>query len=782
MAENSLGSWMKNLAPPGSRRRRVLAPLWQELKYLRQEGGGAYLRRLRDSARKGLRRLRKPRGIFELQYSLGDYSSVTLYTDQAQLFPNYKPLKRLSAVQASSREVSLIATTYNEKASIAAWMESLSAQNRQPDEVVIVDGGSNDGTLELLQAYSKNSSIPLKVISEPGASISRGRNIAIDQARFEVVAATDFGCRPHPDWLEKIVLPFEDDPRTDVVAGWFHSLENGEPSHRLGWADLETVNPQTVLPSSRSIAFTRQAWRKARGYPEWLTLTGEDTYYAMELKRCCPHWAFVPDAVVDWPSPSSPLEYWRKIYNWSIGDGETGAVTQWYWWRFVRLGSLGLVTLPALMLVIVGWLAGLVSLFTAILIGLIAFLCAFVFVYQGMFKLLRKSSDLVWELGVEVAMLAGYLKGARRRKEVTARRFQTSAGLFFILSVVPIDDTGGGARSAQVALELLRKGFVVVYINKFPKYESQELNLVIRHPNLITSSLSTFKMADFNRHYGQNFHRKPIGALVELPEKEFLPLIQEIKSMGGKVIYDLLDDWKTSLGSEWYTEDIEANIIQESDILVVTAPNLAARLEEASGRKPILLPNAVNSYMFNPDRCLPRPDDFPQGTWHMIYIGALWGDWFDWDLLVQLANHYPEAALVVIGDYHGQCPEAAHNLHFLGLKSQAGLPAYLAHADVAIIPWKVSPVTQATSPLKVYEYIAMGKPVIVPDIEPLGGIPGVYRAQDKTDFIHLAGAIRRMEFPQEKARKFIEGNNWSVRVDQLIDLVKNSQAHVQYSE
>jgi glycosyltransferase involved in cell wall biosynthesis len=782
MTANRPASWIHYLAPSGSRRRRFLASIRNELKYLRANGSGAFSRRISDSARKGMRNLRKPRGIFELQYNLEDYSSVTLYTDQADLFPNYQPQKRLSAVQVPRRPVSLIATTYNEKGSLQAWLDSLAAQTRQPDEIIIVDGGSTDGTLERLREYSQNSPITFRVLSEPGANIARGRNIAIEQARFEVIVATDFGCRPHPDWLAKISLPFEDDAQIQVVAGWFHPLENGQLSHRLGWPVLEVVDPQTLLPSSRSIAFTKSAWRKVGGYPEWLTLTGEDTYYAAELKRCCPLWAFVPDAVVEWPAPATPVEYWRKIYFWSIGDGESAAFTQWYWWSLVRVGSVVLVTLPAGMIALIGWWSGLVHLAPALLIALFAFSSAFIYVYKGMYRLLHKRRDLIWELGAEFARLAGFLKGARRRKQVTSRRFQSSPGLFFLLSVIPIDDTGGGARSAQMALELLRRGFVVVYINKFPKYESRELNLQIRHPNLITSNLSSYNPSEFRLHYASYFEQKPIAALVELPERDFLPLIHEIKALGGTVFYDLLDDWKTSLGSEWYSEEIEGKVINGSDILVATATNLVERLERTSGRSAVLLPNAVNSYLFNPFRCFPPPDDFPSGRWHMIYIGALWGDWFDWDLLFRLAKEYPEAAVVVIGDYQGQCPDAPPNLHFLGLKSQASLPAYLSYADVAIVPWIVSPVTQATSPLKVYEYIAMEKPVVAPQIEPLVGIPGVYLAQDKQDFVCQVNAVRGVRFPITEARKFIAENNWPVRIEKLLNLVKNRQANDQDSK
>jgi glycosyltransferase involved in cell wall biosynthesis len=129
------------------------------------------------------------------------------------------------------------------------------------------------------------------------------------------------------------------------------------------------------------------------------------------------------------------------------------------------------------------------------------------------------------------------------------------------------------------------------------------------------------------------------------------------------------------------------------------------------------VPNAVNIDLFDPRRPWTRPADYPEAAWSMIYIGALWGDWFDWGLLRRLAVAYAEAAVVVIGDYRQQMTAAPGNVHFLGLKAQAELPAYLAQAEVAIIPWKANAVTHATSPLKVYEYLAMRRPVVAPQLD-----------------------------------------------------------------
>jgi glycosyltransferase involved in cell wall biosynthesis len=237
------------------------------------------------------------------------------------------------------------------------------------------------------------------------------------------------------------------------------------------------------------------------------------------------------------------------------------------------------------------------------------------------------------------------------------------------------------------------------------------------------------------------------------------------------VIYDLIDDWATSLGGNWYRPEVERAFVDRADVLTATTAPLADRLRELSGRPVYLLPNAVNTRLFVPNRWYQRPADLPRAEWVMMYVGALWGEWFNWELLIRLADAYPEAAVVVIGDYRGQCPEQRPNLHFLGLKPQRDLPAYLAHGDVAIIPWKVNKITQATSPLKVYEYLAMHRPVVAPDIESLHGIPGVWLAHDPEQFVQLVSKVRFEHYPKDDVDRFVTANCWTERVKQLNALI-----------
>jgi glycosyltransferase involved in cell wall biosynthesis len=446
------------------------------------------------------------------------------------------------------------------------------------------------------------------------------------------------------------------------------------------------------------------------------------------------------------------------MFRWAVGDGESGVHAEYYWRWAVGLGVFAGLTLVLLLALGAGLGLGVIDPLWAVLP---------VLGWLGAAARLRDPAILAGR----AAAVAGFLAGVRRRPLVEARRWAQLRGVWFILSGVPIDDTGGGARATQVALELLRQGCFVVFISKFPRYESVDLGLRFAHPNLRTYRAADFDWDRFVGQYKALLEGKPLVALVEFPVADFLPIVDRVRGAGGRVIYDLIDDWATSLGGNWYRPEVERAFIDRADVLTATAPALADRLRELSGREVQLVPNAVNSRLFDPSRPYPRPEDMPGAEWVMIYAGALWGEWFDWELVIRLADAYPEAAVLVIGDYRGQCPERRPNLHFLGLKPQRELPAYLAHSDVAIIPWKVNKITLATSPLKVYEYLAMRRPVVAPDLPPLRGIPGVWLASCKDEFVHLVKYVRDVDYPVDQVTDFVQANNWEARVKVLSSLV-----------
>ena len=104
----------------------------------------------------------------------------------------------------SSKRVSLICTVLNEAGSVDDLLASVAAQTRPPDEIVIVDGGSLDGTWERLASW-KARGLPLLALRRTGANISLGRNEAIRAAGGEIIAVTDAGVRLDPGWLAALL-------------------------------------------------------------------------------------------------------------------------------------------------------------------------------------------------------------------------------------------------------------------------------------------------------------------------------------------------------------------------------------------------------------------------------------------------------------------------------------------------------------------------------------------------------------------------------------------------
>jgi len=216
--------------------------------------------------------------------------------------------------------ISVVATVLNEADSLPRLLDSLSTQTRLPDEVVVCDGGSTDSTLPLLEAESR---LPLRILRRPGGSISQGRNTAIEAATGEVIAVTDAGVRLNPQWLEKIVAPFEGTV-TQVVAGFFRPAPQTVFETAMGATvlpELREINPTRFLPSSRSVAFRKSAWTAVGGYPEWLDYC-EDLIFDFRLRKRFGPFVFAPEALVHFRPRSGLRAFFVQYYRYARGDGK----------------------------------------------------------------------------------------------------------------------------------------------------------------------------------------------------------------------------------------------------------------------------------------------------------------------------------------------------------------------------------------------------------------------------------------------------------------------------
>lgn len=218
--------------------------------------------------------------------------------------------------------ISVIVTVKNEAKSIRRLLDSLATQTRAPDEVVVCDGGSTDGTLDALRAETR---LPLRVIVRPGANISQGRNAAIAEATGGVIASTDAGVVLAPEWLQELADPFENESSEAWgVAGFFLPDPHTTFEVAMGATvlpQLGEIRPETFLPSSRSVAFRKEAWRAAGGYPDWLDYC-EDLIYDLALRKRFGPFAFAPKAIAYFRPRGNLRAFFRQYYYYARGDGK----------------------------------------------------------------------------------------------------------------------------------------------------------------------------------------------------------------------------------------------------------------------------------------------------------------------------------------------------------------------------------------------------------------------------------------------------------------------------
>lgn len=195
--------------------------------------------------------------------------------------------------------ISLAITVKNEGKSIYHLLDSIRYQKKVPNEIIIVDGGSTDSTNPIIQKF-KNL-LPIRLIKRKGVNISQGRNIAVKNCKNSIIAVTDGGCRLDENWLYEITRPFKNN-NIDVVAGIYKGKRNSrfqKICDNLLIYNFDKIDINSFQPSSRSIAFRKQAWKDVGGYPEWLEY-GEDTYFDIRLKKAGKRFYLNKKAMVYW--------------------------------------------------------------------------------------------------------------------------------------------------------------------------------------------------------------------------------------------------------------------------------------------------------------------------------------------------------------------------------------------------------------------------------------------------------------------------------------------------
>ena len=246
------------------------------------------------------------------------------------------------------------------------------------------------------------------------------------------------------------------------------------------------------------------------------------------------------------------------------------------------------------------------------------------------------------------------------------------------------------------------------------------------------------------------------------------------KSFGWRIVYDCLDahaDFATN--RRRVLAEAEETLARAADLVAATSEALRRRLERwcPSSR---LLPNACDFALFE---AVP-PRGAREGSLTVGYTGAV-DRWFDMELVERLAALAPQWRFEIVGGLEGGARRRRFpaNLVFHGERPHAEMPAFRERFDVEIIPFRLSPLTHATDPVKLYEAAAAGRPVVATPMDSLRPMArrGVVRlAGTAEEFVREIGeAVRERQASAVRQRAFARENTWDVRAAALDSWIVN---------
>lgn len=322
---------------------------------------------------------------------------------------------------------SICITTLNEEKSIGPLLDALYSQSKKADEIIIVDAGSMDKTLEIINHYPacisyagsiagrQKKAARIILLVEPGCSRAKGRNLGVEIAKSEIIAMTDAGCVPRPDWLKNITLPFETD-RVGVSVG-FYTMTGVPPVSRAMSVFLGTAPHNfdvSFLPSTRSIAFRKSEWLRIGGFPESSNGTAEDTVFNYKLLKSGVKLARVKSAIVEWGMPVDIKEFFWKVFDYAKGDAKSKI------WIFPGK-SLTSHNIKALS-VVLRYLIAVILFFYCLIISpplfVYLFICIFgyfLWAFRKVFLEKGKVEVAIWgpvlQVVADVAVIGGFISG-----------------------------------------------------------------------------------------------------------------------------------------------------------------------------------------------------------------------------------------------------------------------------------------------------------------------------------------------------------------------------------
>lgn len=307
-------------------------------------------------------------------------------------------------------KTSIVVPVRNEEGNVLDLLESFEKLSLKPREVIIVDGGSRDNTISCIKEYLKShDTLPykLRLIEFKDAFPGKARNVGIESTSAKIIACTDAGSVADKDWLKRLVVPFKENARLEVVIG--NCLPNAKsPFEECAFSINIKGLDRTKFTyfGAVSIAFLKEVWQKVGRYPEEI-YPNEDKCFLAKLKKYGAVFSLADKAIVRWRPRTNLCEFAAQYFSYGRADARFGFSSLPH---IIRIATYGL----GIAFIIWGFTYRLLWLVCAA--GLLCYLSAFTF---NMYMKLKKQCVFLYIppllLMKDIAQVCGYILGVTEK-------------------------------------------------------------------------------------------------------------------------------------------------------------------------------------------------------------------------------------------------------------------------------------------------------------------------------------------------------------------------------
>jgi len=396
----------------------------------------------------------------------------------------------------------------------------------------------------------------------------------------------------------------------------------------------------------------------------------------------------------------------------------------------------------------------------------------------GFVAMLRMAKHRLKTASAGRADSAGCPAGALYEELVEKYEKGEIRGIAIIPSAFEFDEIYN-QRTINLSKYLSDSGYGVIYVAwQWHRAEALEKNYKYVFKNVIQVPLYGF--AETHSKLKRFAEIRDKKYIIMLPAKILSDLVFFMKDNCFEIIYDIMDDWEgfNKVGqAPWFVKSIEEFVVLNANKVTAVSAPLAGKFSHL--RSDIVrigngyCPQLLDSKADIAGTCRASGSNVTIG-----YFGHLTDSWFDWELMFSIVDEHEDISFEVIG--YGQ-PEAIRRraessgrIRLLGKVNPRDLHNYVKNWDVAVIPFIRSELSEAVDPIKVYEYLYFGLPVVAAGISHLSSYPNVKVTENESEpFYNAVMELHEKKLgkklPYSGSAEFLADKTWDKRFEVMFE-------------